>query len=78
MRYVVYFWSTYLRVFADKGRTKPENSYSLRRLPYGASWGMWGFIIILGGKQIFFSFGKDKNKLYKNMDKFIKNGGKKS
>lgn len=58
-------WTPYVRIFCDGGQPRIYWFPRFRCLGYHSFWGMVGFSIHFWGRQFCFSFGLDKNGLYK-------------
>lgn len=57
-------WKKHIRIFCDGGQPKWFWIPRFCRNLYNPHWKMFGFMIQIFGRQIFFSFGEDVNKLY--------------
>lgn len=58
------FWSKNVRVFTDGVNPSWTWIPRISRHAYADHWGMFGFMIQIFGRQVFFSFGEDRNGLY--------------
>ena len=61
-------WRKYIRLFTDAGNPKFRLLPRARRLHYSTHWGMYGFAVYFLGREFNFSFGEDKNSLYKRKE----------
>lgn len=59
------YWGKYVRIYCDGGNPVYKRIPKFSIEYYDKYWGMRGFHILWLGRQIFFSFGKDKNNLYR-------------
>ncbi len=58
-------WTQYVRVYCDGGYPRNFLCPRFRFGMYDKHWGMKGFAMVWLGREFNFSFGKDKNGLYK-------------
>lgn len=60
-------WSTNIRIFCDGGCPVWTWIPKIHKNYYSSYWNMWGIVIQIFGRQVFFSFGKDINGLYNGL-----------
>lgn len=58
-------WTKHVRVYCDGGLPKNFLFPRFRFGKYADDWGMKGFAVVWLGREFNFSFGNDKNRLYK-------------
>lgn len=62
-------WSKKIRIFCDGGSPRFTWYPLFRANHYASYWNMTGFVMVLWGREVFFSFGEDINGLYKEIEK---------
>ena len=59
-----FVWTKYIKIYTDGGYPNFYWFPKLRRMYYNSYWEMVGFYIYWLGREVSFSFGEDKHKLY--------------